>query len=602
MESFEYLTTNPDYLDTFSFVSSNMEEQDQFMQCLDEMSASNNSSSSSSGDGNRSSDDNGSSSPSFMGLMIANPGNSVHHLKSAIDNLQAQNAMTAEEEIMRFESTLHQGDSLDDMMSSQFSHDDIVSTHRDLSADLEHRMDKLLEQEKKQIIPQKQQSAPHSAPSPLQDKPTDSPQMQQQQPSRQGKKRQRSSEGTPPKKGNRDNTGDSDNDNDRSDKEGRGENNGNGGKDQGENEETLSEEYLKERAWKVLSNIKDQKDREVGDKVVIEIKTRSDKAQNVLPDRLYSSLKYEFRQTVSLGLRMTDTGVMMCKMEIVDPDNPSVELLNANGERLVRGIQDFTAITVNKKNTCLEVKSKFQFTGVSYHHDKKFFAMKLSYFDPSYDMSAPVFSMISAPFQVFARRPTQKPGSGATGIRRVSSSSGLPRISSTCSLSSTVADSSDEEEAAPPAPQKRTLVSRKKKKTTKATRSARRPSLSVEIPEATKGTVQPSKAKRQKTSVDESKSTDFPAIESSPGSALANFFNCLELLIGFKQSLRSEEQSLALEIAHTRLFPGEQSTNDQRSPLPHDLLAEHVQESNVSGSTSTGSSGNCSDSSIFFSS
>src|SRR5690606_28206522 len=52
-------------------------------------------------------------------------------------------------------------------------------------------------------------------------------------------------------------------------------------------------------------------------------------------------------------------------------------------------------------------KQKVQFTDVSFHHEKKFFAFKVSYFKPN-NLQDPILVMLSAPFQVFARRPRKK--------------------------------------------------------------------------------------------------------------------------------------------------------------------------------------------------
>lgn len=319
-------------------------------------------------------------------------------------------------------------------------------------------------------------------------------------------------------------------------------------------DEESQRRYFKTRAWKLVLNNKDKNDHEIGDKVTVEIKTRSDRASPVMPERLYSSLKYEIRQTVSLDLRISpSTDVMMSKMEIVDPKDPSAELLKANGDRLIRGVQEFTAVTFNKDKRVLEVKNKVQFTGVSFHHERKYFAIKLSYFDPSHSMTKPVLVMISSPFLVFARRPTMR---GESGEEEKTTTP--PTTTTTAPSCKNINKKIKEEQDDTTPAAKRQLTRAANRITGNKRKSA---SITQDVAESTVAPI-PSpvsldkadsviqKAKKQKVAAAEIDE----AVESVQGNSFTGYMNCLDLLIAFKNNMRPEEQKLALDIAQAKLF------------------------------------------------
>jgi len=136
----------------------------------------------------------------------------------------------------------------------------------------------------------------------------------------------------------------------------------------------------------------------------IEVRTRNDSTTGTVPERLYSSLKYEVTQEIS-SHTFANTAVLMSRLQIVNPYNFEEEILKTNGKSIVKGTSELIPLTLN--GTALYSKTKVQFTDVSYHHEKKYFALKVSYFDPN-NLSEPVFVQMSAPFQVFARRPRRK--------------------------------------------------------------------------------------------------------------------------------------------------------------------------------------------------
>jgi len=164
------------------------------------------------------------------------------------------------------------------------------------------------------------------------------------------------------------------------------------------------------RKWRILySNPKIMSDynEETPAISAIEVRTRNDTTTGTVPERLYSSLKYEVTQEINAQIFGQNTAVLMSKLQVVNPYNFEEEILKTNGKSIVKGTSELVPLTLNGSATSLFSKTKVQFTDVSYHHEKKYFALKVSYFDPN-NLSEAIFVQMSAPFQVFARRPRRK--------------------------------------------------------------------------------------------------------------------------------------------------------------------------------------------------
>jgi len=139
----------------------------------------------------------------------------------------------------------------------------------------------------------------------------------------------------------------------------------------------------------------------------IDVRTRNDSSTGQVPERLYSSLKYEVTQEIPSHIFVQNSAVMMSKIQVVNPYNYEEEILKNNGKSIVKGTCEFIPLTLNNSFSVLFCKTKIQFTDVSYHHEKKYFALKVSYYDPN-NLNEAIFVQMSAPFQVFARRPRRK--------------------------------------------------------------------------------------------------------------------------------------------------------------------------------------------------
>jgi len=176
------------------------------------------------------------------------------------------------------------------------------------------------------------------------------------------------------------------------------------------------------RKWRILySNPKIMSDynEETPAIAAIEVRTRNDTTTGTVPERLYSSLKYEVTQEINAQIFGQNTAVLMSKLQVVNPYNFEEEILKTNGKSIVKGTSELVPLTLNGNATSLFSKTKVQFTDVSYHHEKKYFALKVSYFDPN-NLSEAIFVQMSAPFQVFARRPRRK------SLKRKSTMSSAP--------------------------------------------------------------------------------------------------------------------------------------------------------------------------------
>jgi len=81
------------------------------------------------------------------------------------------------------------------------------------------------------------------------------------------------------------------------------------------------------------------------------------------------------------------------------------------GTQLLKGLIE-CALT-RGKNSEYEGTMKVQFSDCSYHHKKGDFCWQIDYFFPS-DLENSILTLQSAPFKVFARKPTKEKRKGST--------------------------------------------------------------------------------------------------------------------------------------------------------------------------------------------
>jgi hypothetical protein len=187
------------------------------------------------------------------------------------------------------------------------------------------------------------------------------------------------------------------------------------GRNSMESDENFSVEVCtptREWTFERLSNANDRS--MVIDKINLEIKTRTDALTSIIPETLYSSLKYQFMHTVQVKLDPKDKEtqeMLCCNIKIIDPSNGR-EVLKNNQPMLVGKNSGIALIRINSANEkadqmTLYCKVKLQFSDCSYHFKKMHFAIRCEYFLPR-DMSQFLAVTTSAPFQVYARRTNNK--------------------------------------------------------------------------------------------------------------------------------------------------------------------------------------------------
>ncbi|KAL0477507.1 aconitate hydratase, cytoplasmic [Acrasis kona] len=155
------------------------------------------------------------------------------------------------------------------------------------------------------------------------------------------------------------------------------------------------------------------------DSVHLEIKTRTDAATSILPDKLYSSLKYQFTHNVKIkseveSSTIDDQDMLCCNIKVVDPDTGKEILKNDKPMIAGRSTSIMLARVIGDNN--YKCRVKLQFNDCSYHYKKMFFAIRCEYFLPR-DANQLLGVAISAPFQVFARR-TNRKSPKLTGTKR----------------------------------------------------------------------------------------------------------------------------------------------------------------------------------------
>jgi hypothetical protein len=153
------------------------------------------------------------------------------------------------------------------------------------------------------------------------------------------------------------------------------------------------------RNWKtVVANREILKDFDVS----IFVKSRKDASSETIDEKLYSSIKYDI---VHKGKFIKEGYFLLCRIQAVDA--VTGEEIRKGKSTVLSGTTE-SAIT-SGKDGIFEQKMKIQFTDVSYHHDKRQFALKCSYFLNN-DTNTPILVKVSPGFMVYARKPNQNSG------------------------------------------------------------------------------------------------------------------------------------------------------------------------------------------------
>lgn len=155
-----------------------------------------------------------------------------------------------------------------------------------------------------------------------------------------------------------------------------------------------------DRVWKLVS--KHKKLKEIKDiNLTVNSKTRREQWSNFLPDRMYSSLKYEIKLTAT-GKELMSMPFLLAKIVVMDAKTNQIK---KKGGKDVLKLTTEGALTLSSDGTNLKCLLKVQFIpGLSYHQEKKEYIFQIHYFERQ-DIKNPILIKQSAPFRIYARKP-----------------------------------------------------------------------------------------------------------------------------------------------------------------------------------------------------
>lgn len=163
-------------------------------------------------------------------------------------------------------------------------------------------------------------------------------------------------------------------------------------------EETVLDEN---RTWKTISFNEHFIKKDFLDTIQVTSKTRREKPSKAVPDRLYSSLKYEIGLSASLSAFTQELPFVLARIRIVDSE--SFEMIKKNKKDALKGVIE-GAMTQSGNEKDYKGFLKTQFIDLSYHHEKKEYRWEIHFFAPS-DLEHPILIKRSANFRVYARKP-----------------------------------------------------------------------------------------------------------------------------------------------------------------------------------------------------
>lgn len=149
-------------------------------------------------------------------------------------------------------------------------------------------------------------------------------------------------------------------------------------------------------------------------------KIRGESPKQIIADKLYSSHRYVIQMDAT-GACIGGNNVVMAKLSIVEPLNHDEQVLK-NGKVIVKGTTE-CSMTMQPKKHGMSGSLKIQFTDVSYHNDRKYFAIKIQFVDAN---DAVLFAVISPPFRVYARKPSEKDNTNTTTATTTTNDEELP--------------------------------------------------------------------------------------------------------------------------------------------------------------------------------
>jgi hypothetical protein len=140
---------------------------------------------------------------------------------------------------------------------------------------------------------------------------------------------------------------------------------------------------------------------------LITCKNRTEPPSSNVPERIYSSLKYEFQVSCKPHQILLETfPFLVCKIYCVDSTGQEVV---KHGDQVIQGTLECVLNNNGQKDPSIfSGKLKVQFHGVTYHRDKEEYRFLLCIFS-SKDLLVPLAKMHSDRFRVYSRKPDKKP-------------------------------------------------------------------------------------------------------------------------------------------------------------------------------------------------
>lgn len=140
--------------------------------------------------------------------------------------------------------------------------------------------------------------------------------------------------------------------------------------------------------------------------VEISLKTRREKPTSLVPERLYSSLKYEIQITAT-GEFVRSVPFLLARISVVDAK--TFEPISKNNKAVTKG-ENESALThpPNGPGNIIKGTIKVQFdSSISYHHDKREVRLEMNFF-LNEALDKPILTKRTVPVKMFARKPNKK--------------------------------------------------------------------------------------------------------------------------------------------------------------------------------------------------
>src|SRR5690606_382584 len=116
-----------------------------------------------------------------------------------------------------------------------------------------------------------------------------------------------------------------------------------------------------------------------------------------VPERMYSSLKYEIQLTAS-GQFIKNVPFILARIKVVD--SKTFEVVKKNNKDVLKGVIESALTQSNNDKHVFNGTLKVQFVDISYHHEKREFCWEIHYFTPD-DLQNPIIIKRSAAFRVY---------------------------------------------------------------------------------------------------------------------------------------------------------------------------------------------------------